>query len=167
MELIKEYSTGSLIHINRKNNLGRLERILLHPLSLCFLHFKWQQTRFFFYILLFCHFVFSMTYSGYVVLLYNTICNPLEWRDKVRELGYAERFQMDLICKTDTPFNEHLVIVLWISLVVFIMMYSIKEGTKFLHLRKELRVPLIVHVQTLIDGIISGISGSGNPYSIS
>ena len=45
MELIKEYSTGSLLNI-KLTNLGRLETILLHPLSLCFLHFKWQQTRF-------------------------------------------------------------------------------------------------------------------------
>ena len=45
MELIKEYSTSSLLKINLKD-LRRLEKILLHPLSLCFLHFKWQQTRF-------------------------------------------------------------------------------------------------------------------------
>ena len=81
MELIKEYSTGSLLNM-KLNNLGRLEKILLHPLSLCFLHFKWQQTRFCFYFLLCSHIVFSMTYSGYVVILYNTICDPLEWRDR-------------------------------------------------------------------------------------
>ena len=136
MELIKEYSTGSLLNM-KLNNLGRLEKILLHPLSLCFLHFKWQQTRFCFYFLLCSHIVFSMTYSGYVVILYNTICDPLEWRDRVNELNFAERFQMELRCKTEKAYYEHLVIFLWISLVVYIMMYSIKEGTKLLHLRKE------------------------------
>ena len=136
MELIKEYSTGSLLNM-KLNNLGRLEKILLHPLSLCFLHFKWQQTRFCFYFLLCSHIVFSMTYSGYVVILYNTICDPLEWRDRVNELNFAERFQMELRCNTEKAYYEHLVIFLWISLVVYIMMYSIKEGTKLLHLRKE------------------------------
>ena len=44
---------------------------------------------------------------------------------------------MELRCKTEKAYYEHLVIFLWISLVVYIMMYSIKEGTKLLHLRKE------------------------------
>ena len=60
--------------------------IELHP---SFLHFKWQQTRFCFYFLLLAHFIFSMTYSGYVVLLYNTICDPLEWRDREPSLYYV------------------------------------------------------------------------------
>ena len=64
-----------------------------------------------------------MTYSGYVVLLYNTICDPLEWRDRVNELGFAERFQMELRCKADTAHYEHLVVFLWASLVFYIILY--------------------------------------------
>ena len=65
-----------------------------------FLHFKWQQTRFCFYFLLFAHFIFSMTYSGYVVLLYNTICDPLEWRDRGPSIYYICK----RLCILDLPY---------------------------------------------------------------
>ena len=44
---------------------------------------------------------------------------------------------MELRCKTDNVHHERMVVFLWFSLVICIVLYSVKEGTKFLHLGKE------------------------------
>jgi hypothetical protein len=57
------------------HDTGCVEKVLMHPLSLCFLHFKWQQISFIYYIILISHVFFCIIYSGYVLLLYtNTFC---------------------------------------------------------------------------------------------
>ena len=51
----------------------------MHPLSLAFLHLKWQQIKWLYYLLiLFSHLVYSVTYSVYAVLIFNTLCRPNE-----------------------------------------------------------------------------------------
>ena len=133
MDLINEYTKDSILDV-KKDCLRRLEKILLHPLSLCFLNVKWQQTRLFFYFLLFCHIVFSFTYSGYIILLYNTYCDPLKWKSMVNEDEYESvwsRFTMKLECSI--PSDNWSIRALWICLVIFMVMYSIKEFTKCLH----------------------------------
>ena len=56
---------------------------------------------------------------------------------RVNELDFVERFGMELRCKTDNVHHERMVVFLWFSLVICIVLYSVKEGTKFLHLGKE------------------------------
>ena len=133
MDLINEYTKDSILDV-KKDSLRRLEKILLHPLSLCFLNVKWQQTRLLFYFLLFSHIVFSFTYSGYIVLLYNTYCHPLEWKSMVNEEEYQSvwsRFTLQLECSSSS-YNWSIP-ALWICLVIFMVMYSVKELTKCLH----------------------------------
>ena len=137
MDLINEYTKDSILDV-KKDCLRRLDKILLHPLSRCFLHVKWHETRLFFYFLLFCHTVFSFTYSGYIILLYNTYCNPLEWKMKVNEDEYQSvwsRFTLELECSSNH--HQWAIVTLWLFLVVFMIIYSVKEVTRCLHQGKK------------------------------
>ena len=137
MDLINEYSKDSILDV-KKDCLRRLDKILLHPLSLCFLHVKWHETRLFFFFLLFCHTVFSFTYSGYIILLYNTYCDPLKWKMTVNEDAYESvwsRFTLKMECSSS--YYKHLISALWICLVMFMILYSVKEVTRCLHQGKK------------------------------
>lgn len=125
------------------NEHSRLEKILMHPLALAFLHLKWQQVKWLYYILiLFSHLVYAITYSIYTVLLYNTICKPEtdEGQDieDINSLGYMDRLSMASPCDFESPDKAWAVqpmVVAWIFLIVFNIMYLAKETTKLLHLR--------------------------------
>ncbi len=80
------------------NDTQRLEKIFMHPLSLSFLHLKWQQIKWLYYILiLLSHFIYSLTYSVYVIVVLNTMCKPSE--SQVQAADIAERFTMHVDCK--------------------------------------------------------------------
>jgi ankyrin repeat protein len=130
-----------LLKIN-SNDPARLEKILMHPLSLCFLHLKWQQIRVLYYFLLLSHFIYSMTYSGYVVLLYATLCKPIEWMVDVDDLDVVGRFKLNMTCDLNVGGTKwgpgvNYVVALWSVLLFFTLLYLGKEVTKFLHLRKK------------------------------
>ena len=84
LEMIKIYATDSLFNWDLERS-ELLEPLLKHPLSLCFLHVKWQQTKPIFYLFLIFHIIFSMIYSGYAILTYADICDQLTWKDKMLE----------------------------------------------------------------------------------
>ena len=54
-----------------------IEDIFLHPVSQTYFYLKWSEIKFLYYIvILFTHFVYSVFYSTYAVLVYRTVCNP-------------------------------------------------------------------------------------------
>ena len=120
---------------------GRMERILLHPLSMTFLHFKWKKMRKLYYFLLFCHTVFSATYTTYVVFVFNRICQPEEiFRQEVSNTSQWQRFLTGNCTVTDEN-KEYLPIwkasiALWIILLIFNIMYIFKETSKIVHNKK-------------------------------
>ena len=52
-----------------------VERLLLHPLSQCYLHLKWNQMqKFYVIIVMLTHLIYSLTYSTYGLLVYRVLC---------------------------------------------------------------------------------------------
>ena len=112
----------------------------MHPLSMTFLHFKWQQMRSLYYFLLFCHTVYSFTYTAYVVLVYNIICRPLDIfpAEMVSNAGPWQRFLTAECPVTDeNSYQWEISKALWIMLVVFNVMYVGKESSKLLQSGKK------------------------------
>ena len=127
-----------LIDISSQDK-GRMERILLHPLSMTFLHFKWVKMKELYLFLLFCHTVFSATYTTYVVLVFNRICQPEKiWHQtEVSNTSQWRRFLTGNCTVTDEN-KEYLpswkaAIALWIILLIFNIMYIFKETSKICH----------------------------------
>ena len=54
-----------------------IEDIFLHPVSQTYFYLKWSEIKYLYYFaVLLTHFIYSLTYSTYAVLVYRTICNP-------------------------------------------------------------------------------------------
>ena len=121
------------------NDKGRLERILMHPLSMTFLHYKWQEMRNLYYFLLFCHIIFSFTYTAYVVLVYNIICKPLEiFKNYANDTTPWNRFLTEeCAIRDDNIALWELAKTLWVFLALFIIIYTFKEITKLNQLKKK------------------------------
>ena len=69
-EILKVYESDSRIDYTEAE---QLEKVLLHPLTQCFLNLKWHQIRIFYYVLMLSHIVFSLIYSFYVYALYRYV----------------------------------------------------------------------------------------------
>ena len=64
---IRRNNDQSLNHI--------IEDIFMHPVSQTYFYLKWKEISWLYYIVvLFTHFLYSITYSAYAVLVYRTIC---------------------------------------------------------------------------------------------
>lgn len=120
------------------NDPARLEKILMHPLSLSFLHLKWQQIKWLYYIIiLISHLIYSITYSVYIVSVYNGLCKPKDFM-AIQDLSYMERVFRESKCDFHSP--DHLAAVnsarvSWLLLIVFNLIYVARETTKFIHLK--------------------------------
>ena len=69
-----------------------IEDIFLHPVAQTYFYLKWSEIKFLYYFaVLMPHFIYSLTFSTYAVLVYRTICNPSS------QIQNASAF--------DTPFN--------------------------------------------------------------
>ena len=111
---------------------------MLHPLSLTYLHFKWNNMRGLYFFLLFCHTIFSATYTAYVVLVYNHICQPLKLFKNVSDYDQWQRFLTGECPVTDENMTKwDIAKALWIILLLFNIMYMVKETSKLLHKRRE------------------------------
>ncbi|CAB4057153.1 unnamed protein product [Lepeophtheirus salmonis] len=74
-----------LLNIQGGDNHRNLAKILLHPLAEAFLHIKWNQIKWLYYIfILFSHFIYSVTYSLYAILVYKSLCSPKDnWKEGI------------------------------------------------------------------------------------
>ena len=112
------------------------ERIILHPLSQGYLHLKWIQIKLMYYILLFSHLIYSLTYSMYAVLIYKTLCPA------TREISDSES-SVTAITECELKFyGEHKVqtevaVTCWILLIAFTILHIINIATKIAYYRKR------------------------------
>ena len=124
-----------------KNDPARLEKVLMHPLSLSFLHLKWQQVKWLYYVMILSsHFIYSVTYSVYIVAVFNTLCKPgqIEEIPGLGEMSWAERVSMTMRCDFASEGKraaKNAALGSWVLLIVFNIIYVLKEVTKFTHLR--------------------------------
>ena len=139
MEVVKTYASDSLISLDAER-LKPLGDLLNHPFSLCFLHLKWQQTKGLYYLLLACHIIFCLTYTLYTHLFFHTICKPLETKERIVKLQVWERFLAIVDCNISDDISDAkkaIIWLLWISLLVFFILYIIKEVISAIMLGKE------------------------------
>eukprot|EP00095_Tigriopus_kingsejongensis_P001890 maker-scaffold287_size221780-snap-gene-0.24 protein:Tk01890 transcript:maker-scaffold287_size221780-snap-gene-0.24-mRNA-1 annotation:"transient receptor potential channel pyrexia" len=120
------------------NDPTRLEKILMHPLSLSFLHLKWQQIKWLYYLLILSsHFIYSVTYSVYIASVFNTLCKPKDFM-VIKDLSLFERVFRDLKCDLHSSNHRTALAsaqISWLLLILFNIIYAARETTKFLHLR--------------------------------
>ena len=141
MEVIKTYASDSLLTFDAER-LKALGELLNHPFSLCFVHLKWQQTKGLYYFLLACHILFCITYTFYTQLFYHTICQPMKAREKIVKMEVMERLVVNVDCNVPDEISgatwpRPTIGVLWICLVVFFILYIIKEVIGALMMGKE------------------------------
>ncbi|XP_040577124.1 uncharacterized protein [Lepeophtheirus salmonis] len=117
-----------LLNIQGGDNHRNLAKILLHPLAEAFLHIKWNQIKWLYYIfILFSHFIYSVTYSLYAILVYKSLCSPKD--------NWKEGIFLSHECSFDNSNPRvQLAITSWIFLVIFNILYILKETTKCIHL---------------------------------
>jgi ABC-type multidrug transport system fused ATPase/permease subunit len=93
------------------------------------------QVKWLYYILiLFSHLIYAITYSIYVVLVFNSVCKPHE--DDLKRFTWNNR--MFFVSKCDFEGRRtatNFALTAWIFLILFNIMYLMKETTKLLHLR--------------------------------
>jgi ankyrin repeat protein len=128
-----------LLKIYYNNKTECIERVLMHPLSLCFLHFKWQQISFFYYFILFSHLIFSVIYSGYVLLVYTNLCVPIP---SILKNGLQDELEDKIpLDVKKSCFNKengvNCIIGLWSLLLIFVILYIVSQISKILHLKKK------------------------------
>ena len=64
--------------IEQGRQKSKAAKILLHPLSQCYLHLKWSQVQLIYYLILFCHFVYSACYTAYSIIMFRMLCRHPE-----------------------------------------------------------------------------------------
>ena len=109
------------------------ERILMHPLSQGYLHLKWSQIKWLYYILIVAsHFIYSITYSAFNVLVYKDLCvvgHVLPANESV----LTEEIPCQLNLESNRVKTE-CALTAWIFLIIFTFIYVVKEITKLAHL---------------------------------
>ena len=137
LHLIKIYASDGLFDWNSKRT-KLLEPFLKHPLSMCFLHLKWQQTKWFHYFFLLCHIIFCVTYSGFVIFTYTEICDQLKSKDDMIKLpSLTDRLNFTITCTFDHTWQKGIAISLWVCLILFNILYMAKEVMRIRILGKK------------------------------
>ena len=104
--------------------------ILEHPLVKTYLHLKMKQVQYFYWILVVCHFIFSIVFSIYSVLTFAFLCPPTEedramrmdFTSTVKCSGSQEREDMEQI--------ERTILASWIFLLIFTIVFILRESGK-------------------------------------
>ena len=169
-EILEDAKANTGIYVRE---MKYLEKVLLHPLTDCFLNYRWHNIHHIYVAHLICHIVFSLTFSAYVYSVYHLVCDPLIWAPKWdgekwinQSVGRFHGWSHEVNCNTSTmqngearvywePRNNPLgnikaVTILWLSLLFFIVLYSIKEITKLISMRMN-----ILKYLSLLENVLS------------
>ena len=102
--------------------------IFMHPASQAYVYYKWSNVELLYYIcILFSHFVYSVVFSVYAVLVYKDICKPG---------GVFERGTNDCTSHWNQEENwlkRRIVLTCWMMLMVFTGIFITKELTVLLN----------------------------------
>jgi len=114
------------------------QHILKHPLSEAFLYLKWNQVKYLYIVFIVStHFIFSVVFTLYALLVYSSLCQPVD--DVPKEPGQRWNiFHSYINCTASmrdaskaTEVNE-VAITAWIFLIIFLVIYVLKEALKFI-----------------------------------
>ena len=133
------------------------ERVFLHPTTEAYFFGRWSQIKYAYYMVpLFCHFIYSIAYSSYAIIIYRHICNAtatidfkrnVSYPNEVEMLGYATNLEMGRKCtiydydnKSENIQHERRVVqalISWILILVLTALIVMQEICKFLYYRAE------------------------------
>ena len=104
--------------------------ILEHPLVKAFLYLKMKQVQFFYWILILCHFIFSVVFSIYAVLTFAFLCPPTE-----NDRPSRKNFTMSVECngahqREDIDIIKEAIFASWIFLTIFTIAFILRETGK-------------------------------------
>ena len=140
------------------------ERIILHPLSQGYLHLKWLQIKYVYYFLLFCHLIYSMTYSAYAVLIYKTLC-PATREVSLNESSVTAITECVLKFYGDQKTQTYIAVTCWILLILFTILHIVVTVTKIIHYRKRFVTDKEIILNTMIILSFFLITFHTNPLS--
>ena len=131
----------SIIDVERKY----LEKVFLHPLTECFLFFKWHRVRLQYWAHLLCHLTFSLFYSAYLYVVYGRMCKPLElapkWNGTIWiKQSHNASLLYEIPCEGDLGNGETSTTgaaALWVIMLVFISIYIMKEISLMFYLKSR------------------------------
>jgi len=105
--------------------------ILEHPLVKTYLHLKMKQVQYFYWILIACHFIFSVVFSIYAVLTFAFLCPPIE---KDRDMRYDFTATVKCECeqnkREDMDDIKNTIFASWVFLMIFTIVFILRETGK-------------------------------------
>ena len=103
--------------------------ILEHPLVKTYLHLKMKQVQYFYWILIFCHFIFSVVFSIYAVLTFAFLCPPTE-KDRPMRKNFTSTVECNGSEREDIEHIKRTILASWIFLIIFTIVFILRESGK-------------------------------------
>ena len=103
--------------------------ILEHPLVKTYLHLKMKQVQYFYWILIFCHFIFSVVFSIYAVLTFAFLCPPTE-KDRPMRKNFTSTVECNGSEREDMEHIKRTILASWIFLIIFTIVFILRESGK-------------------------------------
>ena len=115
-----------------------------HPVSRLYIHQRWAEMKWIYYtLIMFCHFVYSITFSTYAILVFKSLC-PLS----IDENYYSNTFvfftngssmENHFLEEVECKLQDHgqflpgagIATFAWICLIIFTLVLVVREMTEF------------------------------------
>ena len=122
---------GMFLNMGQSNVKGSpVVSILEHPLVKTYLHLKMKQVQYFYWILIVCHFIFSVVFSIYAVLTFAFHCPPSE-KDRDMRRNFTSTVQCNgSQQRKDMEHIKNTIFASWIFLIVFTIVFILRESGK-------------------------------------
>ena len=105
--------------------------ILEHPLVKTYLYLKMRQVQFFYWILMLCHFIFSVVFSIYAVLTFAFLCPPTEGdRAARKDLRATVKCDGGTNQRDDLENIRQSIFASWVFLLIFTIAFILRETGK-------------------------------------
>ena len=98
--------------------------ILEHPLVKTYLHLKMKQVQNFYWILIVCHFIFSIVFSVYAVLTFAFYCPPAD-EDRLMRRNFTSTVK----CRGSQRIKGT-IFASWVFLIIFTIVFILRESGK-------------------------------------
>ena len=103
-----------------------------HPLVKTYLHLKMKQVQYFYWVLIICHFIFSVVFSIYAVLTFAFLCPPTA-KDRASRKDFTARVTCNGLPEREDINSEDIqstILASWIFLTFFTIVFMLRESGK-------------------------------------
>ena len=128
-----EGNLGMFLNMGQSNVKGSpVVSILEHPLVKSYLHLKMKQVQYFYWVLIMCHFIFSVVFSIYAVLTFAFLCPPTA-KDRASRKDFIARVTCNGLPEREDIDSEDIqstILASWIFLTFFTIVFMLRESGK-------------------------------------